>query len=91
MVTSFIIQFVLLFPSAMMYIIHKVVLISGAFLLVNCQHNPNFNLNRRAIVQLFEWKFVDIAHECETFLGKNNFAGVQVKLSALRVKNLINQ
>lgn len=70
-----------------MYIINKVVLISVAFRLINGQHNPNFKHNRRAIVQLFEWKFVDIAHECETFLGKNNFAGVQVKFSAVEVKN----
>ncbi len=62
-----------------MYTTCNIVLISVTFLLVNGQHNPNFKDDRRAIVQLFEWKFVDIAHECETFLSKNHFAGVQVK------------
>lgn len=62
-----------------MLIINNIVLIS-VVVLTNAQHNPNFKHNRRAIVQLFEWKFTDIANECETFLGKNNFAGVQVKL-----------
>lgn len=42
------------------------------------QHNPNFKANRTGIVQLFEWKFSDIAHECEQFLGPFGYGGVQV-------------
>lgn len=34
--------------------------------------------NRTGIVQLFEWKFADIATECEQFLGPRGYAGVQV-------------
>jgi len=30
-------------------------------------------------VHLFEWKWDDIAAECENFLGPNGFAGVQVR------------
>lgn len=30
------------------------------------------------MVHLFEWKWRDIANECETFLGPNGFGGVQV-------------
>ena len=30
------------------------------------------------IVQLFEWRFDDIAKECEEFLGPTGYAGVQV-------------
>ncbi|CAB0019451.1 unnamed protein product [Nesidiocoris tenuis] len=30
------------------------------------------------LVQLFEWRFDDIARECEDFLGKNGYTGVQV-------------
>jgi len=30
------------------------------------------------MVHLFEWKWADIANECETFLAPNGFAGVQV-------------
>ncbi|KAG4066490.1 hypothetical protein HA402_007126 [Bradysia odoriphaga] len=61
-----------------MHTIRQIFLLSFAFIRTNGQHNPNFKHNRRAIVQLFEWKFADVANECETFLGKNNFGGVQV-------------
>ena len=37
------------------------------------QANP-----RTAMVHLFEWKWTDIARECETYLGPNGFAAVQV-------------
>ncbi len=33
---------------------------------------------RTAFVHLFEWKWTDIAKECETFLGPKGFAAVQV-------------
>lgn len=33
---------------------------------------------RTAFVHLFEWKWTDIAQECETFLGPNGFSAVQV-------------
>jgi alpha-amylase len=35
-------------------------------------------LPRTAFVQLFEWKWDDVAQECETFLGPKGFAAVQV-------------
>lgn len=63
-----------------MKITSKTVVIFFKFLLVNGQHNPNFKDNRRGIVQLFEWRFEDIARECETFLAKHRFAGVQVNI-----------
>lgn len=34
--------------------------------------------SRTAFVQLFEWKWTDVAKECETFLGPKGFAAVQV-------------
>lgn len=40
--------------------------------------NPNFALGRTAMVHLFEWKWEDIANECEQFLGPKGFGGVQV-------------
>lgn len=43
-----------------------------------CQHNPHHWKNRSVIVHLFEWKWPDIANECERFLAPNGFAGVQV-------------
>lgn len=32
------------------------------------------------IVHLFEWRFDDIAKECEQFLGPKGYAGIQVIL-----------
>lgn len=40
--------------------------------------DPHYKPNRSVIVHLFEWKFNDIATECETYLAPNGFAGVQV-------------
>jgi len=36
---------------------------------------------RTVIVHLFNWKWTDIASECETFLAPNKFCGVQVSMS----------
>lgn len=40
--------------------------------------DPHFVKGHGGIVQLFEWKFSDVASECETFLAPNGFGGVQV-------------
>lgn len=40
--------------------------------------SANPNLPRTVAVHLFEWKWSDIAKECETFLGPKGFAAVQV-------------
>ncbi|XP_076811464.1 alpha-amylase A-like [Clavelina lepadiformis] len=42
------------------------------------QWDPNFAPGRAGIVHLFEWHWDTIADECETFLGPNRFAGVQI-------------
>lgn len=47
-----------------------------------------YDTNRVGIVQLFEWKFLDIARECETYLGPNFFYAVQVSPVADHVKVL---
>lgn len=41
-------------------------------------YTPNFQPSHAGIVHLFEWKFNDIANECERYLGPNGFGGVQV-------------
>lgn len=46
---------------------------------INSQFDPHAWENRTAIVHLFEWKWQDIANECENFLAPNGYAGVQVK------------
>ncbi|XP_078323364.1 alpha-amylase-like [Crassostrea virginica] len=43
----------------------------GAYTDPHCQ-------GKQVIVHLFEWKWSDIANECERFLGKKGFCGVQV-------------
>ncbi|XP_039956551.1 alpha-amylase-related protein-like isoform X1 [Bactrocera tryoni] len=45
---------------------------------VEAQHEPHWWAERNTIVHLFEWKWTDIARECEHFLAPRGFAGVQV-------------
>lgn len=40
--------------------------------------DPHYFPNHFGIVQLFEWKWLDIAKECENFLGPKKFGGVQI-------------
>ncbi|KAI8436628.1 LOW QUALITY PROTEIN: hypothetical protein MSG28_010128 [Choristoneura fumiferana] len=46
---------------------------------VTCDHHARTNQlpDRSTIVHLFEWKYKDIADECERFLGPKGFGGVQ--------------
>lgn len=41
-------------------------------------NDPQFVKGHGGIVQLFEWKWPDIANECEDFLSPRGFGGVQV-------------
>lgn len=52
-----------------------VVLVGVSF----AQFDPQWWKGRNTIVHLFEWKWKDIAQECETFLSKQGYAGVQVQ------------
>ena len=49
-----------------------------ASVIVQATKDPNAAPNRHTAVHLFEWKWKDIAAECERFLGPNGYAGVQV-------------
>ncbi|XP_010182267.1 PREDICTED: pancreatic alpha-amylase-like, partial [Mesitornis unicolor] len=42
------------------------------------QYNPNTLPGRTSIVHLFEWRWADIALECEHYLAANGFGGVQI-------------
>uniref|UniRef100_A0A182Q787 alpha-amylase n=1 Tax=Anopheles farauti TaxID=69004 RepID=A0A182Q787_9DIPT len=42
------------------------------------QFNPHFKPGHHTIVQLFEWRYEDIAHECRTYLGPNRFGAIQL-------------
>lgn len=44
----------------------------------NAQFDPNYVSGRNGMVHLFEWKWDDIAAECENFLGPYGYAGLQV-------------
>lgn len=46
---------------------------------IQAQKDPNSAPNRNTAVHLFEWKWTDIALECERFLGPYGYAGVQVE------------
>jgi alpha-amylase len=39
----------------------------------SAQFDPHFIGNRQGIVHLFEWKWLDIAQECEEFLGPKGY------------------
>jgi hypothetical protein len=45
---------------------------------IHAQKSTNTVHGKSAIVHLFEWKFNDVADECERFLAPKGFAGVQV-------------
>ncbi|CAG9564103.1 unnamed protein product [Danaus chrysippus] len=45
---------------------------------LNAYKNPHYAPNRSVNVHLFEWKWDDIAAECERFLGPKGFGGIQV-------------
>ncbi|KAK9871280.1 hypothetical protein WA026_011550 [Henosepilachna vigintioctopunctata] len=49
----------------------------GAFS-VTAQKDPHFVGDRSTIVHLFEWKWLDIAKECEEFLAPHGYGGVQI-------------
>ncbi|TSK13584.1 Pancreatic alpha-amylase [Bagarius yarrelli] len=44
------------------------------------QHNPHTKHGRTSIVHLFEWRWTDIADECERYLAPNGYGGVQVNI-----------
>ncbi|XP_055692321.1 alpha-amylase-like [Lutzomyia longipalpis] len=46
------------------------------------QFNPYFWPNHNTIVYLLDWKYSDVALECENFLGPKGFGGVQVSSPA---------
>uniref|UniRef100_A0A8D2IU12 Alpha-amylase n=2 Tax=Varanus komodoensis TaxID=61221 RepID=A0A8D2IU12_VARKO len=42
------------------------------------QYNPNTKPRTTSIVHLFEWRWSDIALECERYLAPNGYGGVQI-------------
>uniref|UniRef100_A0A8D0YGF8 alpha-amylase n=1 Tax=Sus scrofa TaxID=9823 RepID=A0A8D0YGF8_PIG len=56
----------------------KLFLLLSAFGFCWAQYAPQTQSGRTSIVHLFEWRWVDIALECERYLGPKGFGGVQV-------------
>ncbi|XP_029971425.1 pancreatic alpha-amylase-like [Salarias fasciatus] len=56
----------------------KWVILVALFGLGFAQHNAHLRSGRTSIVHLFEWRWTDIAAECERFLGPKGFGGVQI-------------
>nr|XP_055027818.1 amyAc_bac_euk_AmyA and Aamy_C domain-containing protein [Misgurnus anguillicaudatus] len=56
----------------------KLLLVAALFGLCFAQHDPNTKHGRTSIVHLFEWRWADIAAECERYLAPNGYAGVQI-------------
>ncbi|XP_041095413.1 pancreatic alpha-amylase-like [Polyodon spathula] len=57
----------------------KSFLVLAAFLSVcRAQYDPHTQPGRTSIVHLFEWRWADIAAECERYLAPNGFGGVQI-------------
>ncbi|KAL0200407.1 hypothetical protein M9458_003594, partial [Cirrhinus mrigala] len=55
----------------------KLLILAALFGLSFAQFDANTKYGRTAIVHLFEWRWADIAAECERYLGPNGFGGVQ--------------
>ncbi|KAL0170607.1 hypothetical protein M9458_035203, partial [Cirrhinus mrigala] len=55
----------------------KLLILVVLFGLSFAQHNPNLKNGRTSIVHLFEWRWADIAEECERYLAPNGYGGVQ--------------
>ncbi|XP_020006677.2 pancreatic alpha-amylase-like [Castor canadensis] len=56
----------------------KFLLFLSAIGLCSAQYDPQTQQGRTSIVHLFEWRWVDIAKECERYLAPNGYGGVQV-------------
>lgn len=56
----------------------KLFILVSLFRLSLTQYDPNFKHGKTSIVHLFEWRWADIAVECERFLGPKGFGAIQV-------------
>ncbi|KAM6167492.1 pancreatic alpha-amylase isoform 2-T2 [Erethizon dorsatum] len=56
----------------------KFFLLLSAIGLCWAQYTPHTQQGRTSIVHLFEWRWADIASECERYLAPKGFGGVQV-------------
>ncbi|XP_059839656.1 pancreatic alpha-amylase-like [Hypanus sabinus] len=57
-----------------MWALFLLIFLAGCF----AQYDPHTEPNRTSIVHLFEWRWADIAAECERYLAPHGFGGVQI-------------
>lgn len=57
----------------------SVLILWAVAVVAHAYKNPYYAAGRSTMVHLFEWKWDDIAAECERFLGPRGFGGVQVR------------
>lgn len=55
------------------------VLLLCSLAVANAQWNVHWVAGRSAMVHLFEWKWADIANECENFLRPNGLVDIEQK------------
>ena len=58
--------------------IFNILTLFAVSLFANAYKDPLNASGRTTFVHLFEWKWTDIAAECERFLGPNGYGAVQV-------------
>lgn len=56
----------------------KLLVLLSLLALTSAYKNPHWWSGRSGMVHLFEWKWADIANECESFLAPRGYAGVQI-------------
>lgn len=56
----------------------KLLILAALLGLSFAQFDPNTKNGRTSLVHLFEWRWADIAAECERYLAPNGFGGVQI-------------
>ncbi|KAJ8274425.1 hypothetical protein COCON_G00090500 [Conger conger] len=56
----------------------KIFILALVLHMTRAQYDPHMKHGRTSIVHLFEWRWADIAEECERYLAPNGFGGVQI-------------
>lgn len=73
--------------NLVMMVEHILLFLLAVVSFVNGQHNLNQLPERSVIVNLFEWRFKEIALECEHWLGPKGFGAVQVGYGQFKIKD----
>lgn len=64
----------------------KFILVLALLTLVTTAQKSPPGGDTRPIVHLFEWRWSDVAAECERFLAPYGYGGVQVRVKTIKIK-----